>query len=188
MTAQCHNVRQLPPSEEVWRQASHGEASPGKVCQVSSVPSAPILLRPPCDSTSSTALGPSSFPVIPKPTGPARVFPLSHSTLRMPEEQLHVWVPPGTLLSPPVCSTSLSPQAFEVVLLSLYRRGDQALGRLLRGSRIVPKPSTLPPPSLSLSGPLWAHEGPNYKTRGAPTSHFSRNNASGCSFTRTAGQ
>ena len=159
MTAQCHNVRQLPPSEEVWRQASHSEASPGKVCQVSSVPSAPILLRPPCDSTSSTALGPSSFPVIPKPTGPARVFPLSHSTLRMPEEQLHVWVPPGTLLSPPVCSTSLSPQAFEVVLLSLYRRGDQALGRLLRGSRIVPKPSTLPPPSLSLSGPLWGLTG-----------------------------
>ena len=112
----------------------------------------------------------------------------SHSTLWTPEEQLHAWVPPGTLLSPLMCSTSLSPQAFEIVLLPLYRWGDQALRRLLRGSRTVPNPNTLPPPSLSPSGALWAHKGPNYETRGAPTSHFSSNNASGCSFTQTAGQ
>ena len=33
---------------------------------------------------------------------------------------------------------------------------------------MVPNPNTLPPPSLSLSGALWAHKGPNYETRGAP--------------------
>lgn len=104
----------------------------------------------------------SSFPVTPKPTCPVTVFHLSpfHPS-KCPKGQLHVAAP----------ST--------VIILQVRR--------LCGRSRMVFNPSTLPPPNLCLPGPLWAHKGPSYKTRGAPPIS-PRCNVSGCSFTRTVGQ
>ena len=47
---------------------------------------------------------PLLFQWSPNPQAQPESFP-SHSTLWTPEEQPHVWVPPGTLLSPLLCST-----------------------------------------------------------------------------------
>lgn len=79
------------------------------------------------------------------------------------QKQLHVWAPKGPLLS----FTSLLPPPSEMVLLSFYRGGDGAPGRLHRGSRtmFLRHPAS---PKTGLPGPLWARKGPNYQTRGVP--------------------